>query len=427
MDGNLNRRAALGALGAVAGLAASVGGADLPQALPSPPQPPGGGAGGVRGRMTGARAAALALRCECVPCVFGVPGAQNNEFWDAMKSAGQPYLLVTNEASASVMADGASRATGGVGVFSVVPGPGMTNSLTGIGEALLDSVPIVGIVTDVDRRPGGPCVPGPLDAQRGRAPGDLQGGDRGPPPGRDPVPDPRGVPGRRQRRARAGRRDPAVPAADRGLGLRRRGPPPLPRPVRRDRLSQGPGDPGRPQGQGRDLRGDGLPGRGPAPGLRRGDPPGTGGHLGQRQGGHPRRAPAGGGLGLRGPGDPGGGEGVPGGGRRARRRGQILRELDGQLRDPRAWPGDPRRRQPRQSRPERPDRRLHPRRLPPLLRPARPGRRRGFAGPATPPWPGGSPPTASSTAARTARSRSPRASTRCSSCSSSAAPWGPTS
>ena len=107
--------------------------------------------------MTGAQAAVAALCRECVPCVFGVPGAQNNEFWDAMKSAGMPYLLVTNEASASVMADGSARATGGVGVFSVVPGPGLTNSLTGIGEALLDSVPIVGLVTDVDRRAGAPA------------------------------------------------------------------------------------------------------------------------------------------------------------------------------------------------------------------------------------------------------------------------------
>ena len=155
MDHNLNRRAALGALGAlgaVAGLSTSAAGSDLPPALPTAPI--SGGPRGVRGRMTGAQAAAMALRCECVPCVFGVPGAQNNEFWDAMKTVGQPYLLVTNEASASVMADASARATGGVGVFSVVPGPGMTNSLTGIGEALLDSVPIVGLVTDVDRRPG---------------------------------------------------------------------------------------------------------------------------------------------------------------------------------------------------------------------------------------------------------------------------------
>ncbi len=159
MDFPLNRRSALGSLGL---LGASVGVLARPSvaqdALPPalPPGLVGPAPRGVFGRMTGAQAAAETLRCECVPCVFGVPGAQNNEFWDAMKSAGLPYLLVTNEASASVMADGSARATGGVGVFSVVPGPGLTNAMTGIGEALLDSVPIVGIVTDIDRRPGAP-------------------------------------------------------------------------------------------------------------------------------------------------------------------------------------------------------------------------------------------------------------------------------
>jgi acetolactate synthase-1/2/3 large subunit len=105
---------------------------------------------GVKGKMTGAQAAAAALACEGVTCVFGIPGAQTNELWDAFKARGIPYFLVTNESSASVMADGAARATGEVGVFSVVPGPGLTNALTGIGEALLDSIPIVGIVTDID-------------------------------------------------------------------------------------------------------------------------------------------------------------------------------------------------------------------------------------------------------------------------------------
>ena len=62
--------------------------------------------------MTGAKAAVAALQCEGVPCVFGIPGAQNNEFWDAMKTLGMPYLLVTHEASASIMADACARATG---------------------------------------------------------------------------------------------------------------------------------------------------------------------------------------------------------------------------------------------------------------------------------------------------------------------------
>ncbi len=101
--------------------------------------------------MTGAQATVVALQVEQTRCVFGVPGAQNNELWDVMKGQGLAYMLVTHEASASVMADASARVTGGVGVFAVVPGPGVTNTLTGIGEALYDSVPIVGIVTDIDR------------------------------------------------------------------------------------------------------------------------------------------------------------------------------------------------------------------------------------------------------------------------------------
>jgi len=111
---------------------------------------------GVQGRMTGAQAAAAALACQGVRCVFGIPGAQTNELWDAFKARGIPYLLVANEASASVMADASARATGEVGVFSVVPGPGLTNALTGIGEALFDSIPVVGIVSDIDRSPKAP-------------------------------------------------------------------------------------------------------------------------------------------------------------------------------------------------------------------------------------------------------------------------------
>lgn len=111
---------------------------------------------GVQGKMTGAQAIVGALQCMNAPCVYGIPGAQNNELWDAFKAAGMPYLLVAHEFSCSVMADAAARVTGWPGVYSVIPGPGITNAMTGMGEALLDSVPIVGIVTDIDTRPGAP-------------------------------------------------------------------------------------------------------------------------------------------------------------------------------------------------------------------------------------------------------------------------------
>ncbi|MFO0878579.1 MAG: thiamine pyrophosphate-binding protein [Gemmataceae bacterium] len=107
--------------------------------------------GWVVGKMTGARAIVEALIAEGTTCVFGIPGAQENELWDEMKARHLPYLLVTHEYSAAVMADGAARATGQPGVLCVVPGPGITNALTGMGEALLDSVPLVCIAGDVAR------------------------------------------------------------------------------------------------------------------------------------------------------------------------------------------------------------------------------------------------------------------------------------
>jgi acetolactate synthase I/II/III large subunit len=155
MSPQVNRREAIGTLGILGAAAAVSGTAGPAQASPielgryAHRQ-------GVSGRMTGAQAATAVLRCEQVRCVFGIPGAQNNELWDAFKAYGQPYFLVAHESSASVMADAAARVTGEVGVFSVVPGPGLTNALTGMGEALMDSIPVVGIVTDVNRAPGAP-------------------------------------------------------------------------------------------------------------------------------------------------------------------------------------------------------------------------------------------------------------------------------
>jgi acetolactate synthase I/II/III large subunit len=106
-------------------------------------------AGWVTGHLTGAQAVVETLLHLGVECVFGIPGAQQNELWDTMKSRHLPYLLVTHEFSASTMADGYARSKGKPGVICIVPGHGLTNALSGIGEALLDSVPMVCIVGDV--------------------------------------------------------------------------------------------------------------------------------------------------------------------------------------------------------------------------------------------------------------------------------------
>ena len=133
--------------------AAAVGTLATTAALVGPPAEAVGRTpdGWVRGHMTGARALVETLLTEGTACVFGIPGAQENELWDEMKTCHLPYLLVTHENSAACMADGYARSTGRPGVLCVVPGPGLTNALTGIGEALLDSIPLVCIVGDVAR------------------------------------------------------------------------------------------------------------------------------------------------------------------------------------------------------------------------------------------------------------------------------------
>src|SRR5947208_1555951 len=72
---NVNRRTALGVLGAV-GAATLATGESHAQGLPAPlPLPPAPSGPGAHGRMTGAKAAVAALRAEAIRCVYGVPGA----------------------------------------------------------------------------------------------------------------------------------------------------------------------------------------------------------------------------------------------------------------------------------------------------------------------------------------------------------------
>lgn len=145
MDFAFSRRGLLQGTAAVGGvLAASAAGAGPVANVRAARHP-----GWIFGRMTGAEALCEALLAEGVGCVYGIPGAQENELWDTFKEKGVPYLLVTHEFSAACMADGYARSTGKPGVLCVVPGPGVTNSLTGLGEALLDSSPLVAIVGDV--------------------------------------------------------------------------------------------------------------------------------------------------------------------------------------------------------------------------------------------------------------------------------------
>ena len=78
--------------------------------------------------------------------VFGLPGIQNIELFDALADAIFPTFTPTNESAVVFMADAHARVTGKIGVAVVTAGPGLTNALTAIAEAKLDSSPVLILV-----------------------------------------------------------------------------------------------------------------------------------------------------------------------------------------------------------------------------------------------------------------------------------------
>lgn len=98
-------------------------------------------------RLTGSEAIAKAIIEEGVDIIFGIPGVQNLELYDVFSESNIRLVVPTSEDTAAFMADAYSRTRGKPGVVVVVPGPGMTYALTGIGEAFLDNVPMVAVVS----------------------------------------------------------------------------------------------------------------------------------------------------------------------------------------------------------------------------------------------------------------------------------------
>ncbi|MBI4867445.1 MAG: thiamine pyrophosphate-binding protein [Candidatus Wallbacteria bacterium] len=85
-----------------------------------------------------------ALEDEGVRLTFGIPGTHNIELYDSLeRSTCVDPVLVTDEQSATFMADAVSRCTGLVGVANVVPGAGVTHAMSGVAEAFMDNVPMV--------------------------------------------------------------------------------------------------------------------------------------------------------------------------------------------------------------------------------------------------------------------------------------------
>jgi acetolactate synthase-1/2/3 large subunit len=94
-------------------------------------------------KISGAEALAFVLKKLGISHIWGIPGSKTLSVYNAIKNSGIKSILVTNELSASFMADGYYRASGKPGVCITIPGPGLTNMVTGIAEAFLDSSAMV--------------------------------------------------------------------------------------------------------------------------------------------------------------------------------------------------------------------------------------------------------------------------------------------
>jgi acetolactate synthase-1/2/3 large subunit len=95
-------------------------------------------------QMTGAEMVVQALRDQGVDTIFGYPGGAVLPIYDAIFQQNDiRHILVRHEQAAVHMAEGYARSTGKPGCVLVTSGPGATNAVTGLTDALLDSIPLV--------------------------------------------------------------------------------------------------------------------------------------------------------------------------------------------------------------------------------------------------------------------------------------------
>ena len=103
-------------------------------------------------RMTGGQALARQLYREGVRVIFGLPGVQLYHLLDGLhEQPGIRFITTRHEQATTYMADGYSRAGGGIGTALVVPGPGLQNASAGIGTAYSASSPILVIAGQVEQ------------------------------------------------------------------------------------------------------------------------------------------------------------------------------------------------------------------------------------------------------------------------------------
>ncbi len=101
-------------------------------------------------KRTGAEIFVESLKQEGIKVIFGIPGGVVLKIFDVLHQQKDVELVLTrHEQGAAHMAEGYAKATGKAGVVLVTSGPGMTNIVTGLADAFMDSVPLVAFTGQV--------------------------------------------------------------------------------------------------------------------------------------------------------------------------------------------------------------------------------------------------------------------------------------
>jgi acetolactate synthase-1/2/3 large subunit len=102
--------------------------------------------------LSGAKILLECLVREKVECIFGYPGGVTLPLYDALYEHSIRHVLVRHEQNAAFAAQGYARVTGRIGVCCATSGPGATNLVTGLVDAMMDSIPIVAVTGQVSTK-----------------------------------------------------------------------------------------------------------------------------------------------------------------------------------------------------------------------------------------------------------------------------------
>ncbi len=102
--------------------------------------------------LSGAKIVLECLSREKVDCIFGYPGGVTLPLYDALYDHPIRHVLVRHEQNACFAAEGYARTTGKVGVCLATSGPGATNLVTGLVDAMMDSIPVVALTGQVSTK-----------------------------------------------------------------------------------------------------------------------------------------------------------------------------------------------------------------------------------------------------------------------------------